>query len=42
MCRRVRHYTMRLENNAIGEDLSVVSAQIFYNFQGKDRGRQNK
>lgn len=40
MCRRVRHYTMRLENNAIGEDLSVVSAQIFYNFQGKDRGRQ--
>lgn len=42
MCRRVKHYTMRLENNAIGEDLSVVSAQIFYNFQGKDRGRQNK
>lgn len=42
MCRRVLHYTMRLENNAVGEDLSVVTAQVFYNFQGKDRGRQNK
>jgi hypothetical protein len=40
MCRRVRHYTMRLENSGIGEDLSIVSAQIFYNLQGKDRGRQ--
>lgn len=42
MCRRVMHYAMRLENNNIGEDLSVVTAQVFYNFQGKDRGRQNK
>lgn len=42
MCRRVRHYTMRLENNSIGEDLSIVSAEVFYNLQGKDRGRQNK
>ena len=40
MCRRVRHFTMRLENWAEGEDLSVVSAQIFYNFQGRERGRQ--
>jgi hypothetical protein len=40
MCRRVRHYTMRLENNEVGEDLSVVSAQVFFNYQGKDRGRQ--
>ena len=40
MCRRVRHYTMRLENNVRGEDLSVVSAQVFFNFQGEDRGRQ--
>lgn len=42
MCRRVLHYAMRLENNNVGEDLSVVTAQVFYNFQGKDRGRQNK
>ena len=40
MCRRVKHFTMRLENEREGEDLSVVSAQIFYNYQGKDRGRQ--
>lgn len=40
MCRRVRHYTMLLENNQKGEDLSIVSAQIFYNLQGADRGRQ--
>ena len=42
MCRRVRHYTMRLENNELGEDLSIVSAEVFFNLQGKDRGRQNK
>ena len=42
MCRRVLHYAMRLENNNVGEDLSVVTAQVFYNFQGEDRGRQNK
>lgn len=42
MCRRVMHYAMRLENNNVGEDLSVVTAQVFYNFQGEDRGRQNK
>ena len=40
MCRRVRHYTMRLENNSAGEDLSIVSAEVFFNLQGKDRGRQ--
>lgn len=37
MCRRVRHFTMKLENNNTGEDLSVVSAQIFYTFQGRQR-----
>lgn len=42
MCRRVLHYAMRLENSNVGEDLSVVTAQVFYNFQGEDRGRQNK
>jgi len=37
MCRRVRHYTMRLENREVGSDLSIVSAQVFYNFQGRLR-----
>lgn len=37
MCRHVRHFTMELENNELGHDLSVVSAQIFYNYQGKQR-----
>lgn len=37
LCRRVRHFTMRLENDEPGQDLSVVSAQIFYNFQGRQR-----
>lgn len=37
LCRRVRHFTMELENNELGQDLSVVSAQIFYTFQGRQR-----
>ena len=37
MCRRVRHFTMRLENNLVGQDLSIVSAQIFYTYMGKVR-----
>lgn len=37
LCRRVRHFTMRLENSRTGEDLSVVSAQIFYTYQGRQR-----
>lgn len=37
MCRRIKHFTMRLENNDLGQDLSVVSAQIFYTFQGRQR-----
>lgn len=37
MCRRIRHFTMKLENNVLGEDLSIVSAQIFYTFQGRQR-----
>lgn len=30
MCRRVRHFAMELSNNTAGEDLSVVSARVFY------------
>ena len=36
-CRGVRHFTMRLSNDRVGQDLSVVSAQVFYNFQGRQR-----
>ncbi|MBR5342897.1 MAG: hypothetical protein IK149_03260 [Oscillospiraceae bacterium] len=36
-CRGVKHFTMRLSNSARGQDLSVVSAQVFYNEQGRQR-----
>ena len=36
-CRGVRHFTMRLHNDRVGQDLSVVSAQVFYNDQGRQR-----
>lgn len=36
-CRRIRHFTMLLENNIAGQDLSIVSAQIFFNYQGRQR-----
>lgn len=36
-CRHVRHFSLRLENNAAGQDLSVLSAEIQYRFLGKDR-----
>lgn len=36
-CRNIKHFSMRLENNIAGQDLSVISAQIFYNFQGRYR-----
>jgi hypothetical protein len=37
MCLRVRHFTMELSNNVAGQDLSIVSAQVLYNFQGRYR-----
>ena len=36
-CRHVRHFAMTLSNDVAGMDMSVVSAQIFYNFQGRER-----
>lgn len=36
-CRHIRHFSMRLENRDLGSDLSVVSAQIFYQYQGRER-----
>lgn len=36
-CRHVRHFTMTLSNNGLGMDMAVLSAQIFYNFQGREK-----
>lgn len=36
-CRRVQYFTMRLENNTPRMDLAVVSAQIYYIYQGGQR-----
>lgn len=36
-CRHVRHFALTLSNDTAGEDLSVVSMQIFYRFQGRER-----
>ncbi|MDD6159613.1 MAG: hypothetical protein PUB51_00580 [Oscillospiraceae bacterium] len=36
-CRHIRHFAMTLSNSNPGEDLSIVSAQIFYHFQGRER-----
>jgi hypothetical protein len=35
--RHVRHFAMRLSNNKPGQDLAIVSAQIFYRLVGRDR-----
>ena len=37
MCRRVLHFTMKLRNNNINEDLELISAQVFWNMQGRLR-----
>lgn len=37
MCRHIRHFSMTLENNTVGTDMAVISAQIYYNYQGRDR-----
>lgn len=36
-CRHIRHFTMRLENSEPGCDMSVVSAEIYFTYQGRDR-----
>ena len=36
-CSHVRHFTMTLSNNTVGGDLAIVSAQIFFKYQGKER-----
>ena len=36
-CRHVRHFSMTLSNSDPGADMSLISAQIFYKFQGRER-----
>ena len=36
-CRHVRHFSMRLTNNELAQDLAILSAQIQYRFTGRDR-----
>jgi len=36
-CRHVRHFSMALSNNDVGCDLAIVSAQIQYKYQGRER-----
>ena len=36
-CRHVRHFAMTLSNNKVGMDMAVISAQILYRYQGRDR-----
>lgn len=36
-CRHIRHFTMTLENHEAFRDMSLVGAQIYYNYQGRDR-----
>ena len=37
MARRVLHFSMQIYNNNPNEDFELVSAQVFYNFQGRLR-----
>ena len=36
-CRHIRHFSIRLENCEPAQDLSVVSAQIYFRYLGRDR-----
>ena len=36
-CRHIRHFTLRLENSEPGCDMSVVSAEIYFTYQRRDR-----
>ena len=37
MCRRILHFTMMLINENLNEDLELISAQVFFNQQGRLR-----
>lgn len=36
-CRHIRHFSMTFSNNDPGCDLAIVSAQVYYKFQGRER-----
>ena len=36
-CKHVRHFALVFGNDRVGEDLAIISAQIFYRFSGKER-----
>lgn len=36
-CRHVRHFTMRLSNQEPGQDLAIISAQLYFQYSGVDR-----
>lgn len=36
-CRHIRHFAVTLSNETLGTDMSVVSAQVFYKYQGRER-----
>lgn len=36
-CRHVRHFSMTLSNDLVGMDMAVISASVFYRYQGRDR-----
>ena len=36
-CKHVRHFSMRMENNVAGQDLSPRSAEIQLRYEGRDR-----
>ena len=36
-CRHVRHFSVRLANNEPAQDLSIISAQLYFRYLGRDR-----
>jgi hypothetical protein len=36
-CRHVRHFALLLTSDAAGYDMPILSAQIFYRYEGRDR-----
>lgn len=36
-CRHIRHFSVRLENRERAQDLSIISAQIYFRYLGRDR-----
>ena len=36
-CKRVKHFSMKLENSIAGKDLSIISAEVLFNYQGRLR-----